>query len=307
MMHFRDGRRARILAVDEQPFSLEIVSDVLGEAYEVVTVQDGQSALRQLDDADPGFDLVILDRSMSEPGGMEILRHIRATPTLARIPVIIQTAAADPVQVAEGVEAGADFYLTKPFRLEALTRVVRAALRQHREAEQLREQARDLAMALRMMGQGVFRFRRLDEAAALAHAVGSLCADGDLVRLGLSELLVNAIEHGNLGIGFDAKSLLVQSGRWRDEVERRVADPAYRDRIALMEVSVSATSVRILIEDQGAGFDSAPFLDMPAAQEGQLNGRGIALARKLIFPNLRYALGGRRVAVSATPAPRYTD
>jgi len=299
--------RARILVVDDEPFSLEIASDVLGESYEVSAADNGEQALEMLRSEGPPFDLIVLDRRMPAPGGMEILRLIRETPRLSRIPVIMQTAAADPVQVAEGIEAGADYYLTKPYRISALKRIVRAALRQYREVEDLRERAADLGASMRLMGEGVFRFRTLEDAAALAHGMATLCASADLVRVALVELLVNAIEHGNLGIGFDAKALLVQSGRWNEEVERRLSDAAYRDRVATLSVRVRADAVNLKIEDQGAGFDPTRYLEMPDAQSARLTGRGIALARKLAFPTLVYADEGRCVEVTATPAPRFRD
>jgi len=306
MMH-RSPERARILVVDDEPFSLEIASDVLGESYEVTATDSGEHALALLSCHDAPFDLVVLDRRMPEPGGMEVLRHIRETPALSRMPVIMQTAAADPVQVAEGIEAGADYYLTKPYRINALTRIVRSALRQHRETEGLRERAADLGRSLRLMGDGVFRFRTLDDASSLAHGLATLCAGPDLVRVALLELLVNAIEHGNLGIGFDAKALMVQSGRWREEISRRLADPAYRDRFASVHVRLRSEAVTFRIEDHGAGFDPQRFLDMPDVSSVQLTGRGIALARQLAFPSLDYSDGGRCVSVTATPAPRFPD
>jgi len=255
----RTPDRARILVVDDEPFSLEIASDVLGESYEVIAAESGQQALDMLHRAEMPFDLVVLDRRMPDPGGMEILRHIRETPALSRMPVIMQTAAADPIQVAEGIEAGADYYLTKPYRVSALARIVRAALRQHREAEGLREQALDLGASLRLMGEGVFRFRTLDDASVLAHAMSTLCSGADLVRVALLELLINAIEHGNVGIGYEAKALLVQSGRWHQEIERRLADAAYRDRVATLTVRLRSDVVTFRIEDQGTGFDPSQY------------------------------------------------
>lgn len=306
-MMTRSAERARILVVDDEPFSLEIASDVLGESYQVTAAESGAQALELLSADGPPFDLVVLDRRMPEPGGMEVLRHIRDTPGLSRIPVIMQTAAADPLQVAEGIEAGADYYLTKPYRISALKRIVRAALRQHREAEDLRERATDLAAALRLMGDGVFRFRTLEDASALAHGIAILCAGPDLVRVALLELLINAIEHGNLGIGYDAKALMVQSGRWHEEIERRLLDASYRDRVATLSVRLRADAITLRIEDQGAGFDPSRYLDMPDAQSAQLTGRGIALARQLAFPVLDYTDEGRCVQVTTTPTPRFRD
>lgn len=296
--------QARILVVDDEPFSLDIVVASLGEAYEVHALHDGAAAMQLLAYGAEAFDLVILDRCMRAPDGISVLRSMRGSPRWARTPVIMQSAAADPDEVAEGIAAGADAYLTKPFRMAALSSMVRTVLQRAREMAEIRERAVELENAMRLMGEGMFRFRTLNEAATLACGLSALCASADMVRVGLSELLINAVEHGNLGLGFDRKGELLQAGGWHDEVERRLQAPEFRDRRATLTVTVAADEVRFLIQDEGAGFDSGPYLDMPGAHEAHINGRGIALARKLAFPSLRYRAGGNAVEASATPKPR---
>jgi len=300
-----ESTRASILVVDDEPFSLDIVSECLGETYEVHALQDGRAAMHLLDQAGEQFDLVILDRCMRAPDGIDILRFMRESPALAHLPVIMQSAAAGPDEVAEGIAAGADCYLTKPFRLAALSAMVRTALRRAREMTLVRERALELESAMSLMNEGAYRFRSLNDAAALAYGLSGLCADADMVRIGLSELLLNAVEHGNLGIGFDRKGELLQAGRWHDEVDRRLQSVERRDREGALHVRIHADEVRFIIRDEGDGFDWKPFLDMPASNADHINGRGIALARKLAFPNLVFRDDGRVIEASATPRPRW--
>lgn len=300
-----DKARACILVVDDEPFSLDVVSESLGEAYEVHALQDGRAAMHLLEQAGEQFDLVILDRCMRAPDGIAILKFLRDSPALAHIPVIMQSAAADPDEVAEGIAAGADCYLTKPFRMLALSAMVGTVLRRARETVRVRERALELESAMGLMSEGVYRFRSLNEAAALAFGLSGLCADADMVRIGLSELLVNAVEHGNLAIGFDRKGELLQSGIWHDEVSRRLQASDFRNREGVLRVSVGTEEVRFTICDDGEGFDWRPFLDMPSSNADHINGRGIALARKLAFPQLVFRDGGRVVEARATPRPRW--
>ena len=305
MMPATTAPRARILVVDDEPFNLEIVTDALAaHAYEVIPQRDGEGAMRALEAEQSMFDLVILDRRIPAPDGLEILRHIRESPRLARTPVILQTAAADPAQVAEGIEAGADFYLIKPFKGQALVAMVRAVLAQRREMEQLRLLSQDLVGTVSQLTRAEFRFRTVDQASALAHGLAMLCAEPDMVSIGLSELLVNAVEHGNLGLGFEAKSALVQAGRWREEIERRQQDPQYRNRVAVLSVEQLPDLVRFVIVDQGDGFAWQRFVEMPVERSTRLNGRGIALARNLSFLSLNFRDGGREVEATAAPSLR---
>jgi DNA-binding response OmpR family regulator/anti-sigma regulatory factor (Ser/Thr protein kinase) len=301
----RDSARASILVVDDEPFSLDIVSECLGESYEVHALRDGRAAMHLLDQSGEQFDLVILDRCMRAPDGVDILRFIRESPVLAHLPVIMQSAAAGPDEVAEGIVAGADCYLTKPFRLAALSALVRTALRRAREMTRVRERALELESTMSLMNEGEFGFRSPNDAATLAYGLSGLCADADMVRIGLSELLLNAVEHGNLGIGFDRKGELLQAGIWHDELARRLQAADRRNREGVLHVKVDAEEVRFTIRDDGDGFDWRPYLDMPVSAGDHINGRGIALARKLAFPSLLYREGGRVVQATATPKPRW--
>ena len=87
--------------------------------------------------------------------------------------------------------------------------------------------------------------------AALA---ASLCDEPEIVVLGLSELLINAVEHGNLGIRFDEKSRLREEGRWEEEVVHRLSMPEYADRRGRLTVTAAADAFIFEIEDEGEGF-----------------------------------------------------
>ena len=126
----------------------------------------------------------------------------------------MQSAAAEPALLAEGIEAGADYYLTKPYKGSALVALVRVALARWRESTRLRERVEDLATTVALLSHAEFRFRTIDEAGALAHGLAGLCEAPEMVHIGLTELLVNAVEHGNLDIGFGANSRSTVAG-WR--------------------------------------------------------------------------------------------
>lgn len=299
------GADAQILVVDDEPTNLELVADTLSaQRWAVTPVSSGDAAMRMLVANNPQFDLVILDRRMAAPDGMDILHFMKRTPLLLRTPVIMQTAVADSARVAEGIEAGAEHYLIKPFKGRALVALVRVALAQYRDAVQMRAQVQDLAATVALLSHAEFRFRTIDEASALAHGLAGLCDAPEMAQIGLAELLVNAVEHGNLDIGFDAKGALMQAGRWRDEIDRRLKLPAYRGRVARVRVETLTDVVRFAIRDEGAGFDWRSYVDLPQDRATLLNGRGIALARNLSFLSLNYRDEGREVEVTAAPGMR---
>ena len=108
------------------------------------------------------------------------------------------------------------------------------------------------------------------------------CPQQELVAVGLQELLINAIEHGNLGIDAPTKDELLKEGRWREEVERRLKDPQYAHRQAHVRFRRGERLITIVIEDEGEGFDYSLYenkdLDTKAYR-----GRGIVMAKELAF------------------------
>ncbi|MHA6287660.1 ATP-binding SpoIIE family protein phosphatase [Maricaulis sp. CAU 1757] len=140
---------------------------------------------------------------------------------------------------------------------------------------------------------GWFSFYTLDQASDLSARVARGCPQPERVALGLLELLVNAIEHGNLAIGGVRKQELLSRGVWRDEIERRLRDPQYADRRAWLEVRRNADETVFVVRDEGAGFDHAA--ELARADRGQYRGRGLRLARDLCFSALCFCDQGRCV------------
>ncbi len=118
--------RSRILLADDNADMREYVQRLLGEEYEVVAVADGESALKIASERRP--DLILSDVMMPGLDGFALLRAVRADDTLKRIPVILLSARAGEESRIEGLDAGADDYLVKPFTARELLARVRSHL-----------------------------------------------------------------------------------------------------------------------------------------------------------------------------------
>lgn len=113
------SRRPRVLVVeDEQPLR-ELVVVTLGDAYECEEVADGDTALERLHARAP--DLVLLDAMIPGRSGLDVLREMREDPKLKKVPVVVLSAWQQPQDVDAALEAGADRFLGKPFRVEELS------------------------------------------------------------------------------------------------------------------------------------------------------------------------------------------
>jgi hypothetical protein len=115
------------------------------------------------------------------------------------------------------------------------------------------------------------------------------------VVTGISELLINGLEHGNLGIGYEEKNQLIRTGMWRLEIERRLKSRENRGRYVELEFKVQPEAVQIRVRDQGRGFDWAPYMSLDPQRAFDPHGRGIAVARMSSFDKLEYIGSGNEV------------
>ena len=123
---------ARILVVEDEPdISALVAYHLARESYGVRTVADGAEALRAVETEMP--DLVVLDLMLPGMSGQEVLRELRRRAEAAAVAVIVLTARGGERERVEGLELGADDYLTKPFSPQELVLRVGAVLRRVRQ------------------------------------------------------------------------------------------------------------------------------------------------------------------------------
>lgn len=134
---------AKILIVDDHEDNVELLRARLeARGYGTIAAADGEQALRLVEETHP--DLVLLDVMMPKVGGIEVARRIRANKALPFIPIIMQTALDSTEQTVEGLDAGADDYITKPINFAVLEARVRTQLRVKALVEQVQRQADEL-------------------------------------------------------------------------------------------------------------------------------------------------------------------
>jgi CheY-like chemotaxis protein len=120
-----DLQRTVLIADDESSIRLLVHATIESDDYTVVEAADGAQAWALSQELKPS--LVLLDVQMPGQSGLEVLRSIKADPSLKATRVILLTSKAQERDIEVGLIAGADFYLTKPFSpLDLLTRVEEA-------------------------------------------------------------------------------------------------------------------------------------------------------------------------------------
>jgi diguanylate cyclase (GGDEF)-like protein len=138
--------RTRILVVDDVPDNVDILDARLSSrGYDVVTATNGQEALDRVHGEAPH--LILCDVMMPVIDGFEVSRRIKSDTSLPFIPIILVTAKDTAEDIVEGLEAGADDYISKPYNFKELEARVRAMLRIKRLQDELDLKNRELEVA----------------------------------------------------------------------------------------------------------------------------------------------------------------
>jgi CheY-like chemotaxis protein/anti-sigma regulatory factor (Ser/Thr protein kinase) len=288
--------QAHLLIVDDEEFNLEIISEYLSESdYKISTAEDGQIAWEMLEQSPDTFDVILLDRMMPNMTGMEVLEKIKQHPVLKYCSVIFQTAKASLADIEEGMNAGAYYYLTKPFEEEVLLSIVKTAINDRLRLKEIQANLNQSKHTMGLLKSATFQFKTLEEARSIASLVSNACPDPGKIIMGLTELMINAVEHGNLGISYNEKSELNNNGTWVEEINKRLQSNEYADKTALLNYQQLTDCIEISVIDQGKGFNWESYMEFDPARGMDNHGRGIAVANKLSFSSLKYKGKGNEV------------
>lgn len=128
-----------------------------------------------------------------------------------------------------------------------------------------------------------FVFKKLEAVEPVACAAAALLPRPNTRIVGLIELLLNAVEHGNLGLPGDEKRRWLVSGMWMSELARRSTTAPWSERVVTVDVEADQQGFAVIITDEGEGFDHRRVVP-----QRSLSGRGLALARGLSFESIEY-------------------
>ena len=183
----------KILVVDDESANVELLKTLLKrEGYEVVTASDGQQALEMVEREHP--DLVLTDVRMPKLTGFEVCDHIKQNKATRLTPVVLVTALAESQDRIQGINAGADDFLTKPVNQHELRARVRSLVRLKRHTDDL-DSAESVILSL-----------------ALVIEARDACTDGHCQRLAdYATALGTALD-----LGEDQQSALYRGGYLHD-------------------------------------------------------------------------------------------
>jgi two-component system cell cycle response regulator len=286
-----------ILVIDPCPETQgRIVRLVEGRGIRVTTACDPSAALTSIDRTEP--DIVITELFLPEGSGFAVTKELRRRRETC--PVIVMAHDAPESVAVQALRCGAIDYLHKPIVEDELAQAL------YRARQLLPGALADLS--------GVCRSEcRLAVDSDPAHIPGILSwliktTASTLPELrqlhlrgALQELLINAVEHGNLDISYSEKQQALASGKYDALIAGRLAQPCYKNRQVLVHVLYKRDVAQMVyrIVDEGGGFPWHRMLTQSGNAIGvdEGSGRGIFLTRSL-FPSLAYNERGNEATIT---------
>jgi two-component system cell cycle response regulator len=197
-----------ILVVDDVPANVKLLEVKLtNEYYDVITAKDGYECIEQTKAKKP--DLVLLDVMMPGIDGFETCRKLKEDPDVSHIPVVMVTALSEPSDRVQGLEAGADDFITKPINDTALFARVRSLVRiktlidelrlRDKSGSQLGMNASDFSLTLDVTGS---RLMLVDDDMVQSRRVGDRLTAGGYQVTGFADHK-QALEHARNHPDFD--------------------------------------------------------------------------------------------------------
>ncbi len=280
--------KANLLIVDDEESILTVLSEYFRSlSYRVYTAENSEEAMKILN-ANQKIDLLITDIALPGMSGIDLLKISREIRT--DVPVIIITGIKALDYAISAIKHGANDYITKPFELTEVRKIVEKVLR-YRFNVQKRDKLFQYAKSMNIHFE--IPTKEIDAAVVADFLAKFLFTSGfcdhagyHQLNLAFIETLINAIEHGNLELPSTMKAGEFEINPAFEELrDARMKDAHYGDRKIKISFQFNQQFFSLTITDEGPGFDWKKFFDEkshPKEMSIESYGRGFLLIRHII-------------------------
>ncbi len=245
------------------------------------------------------IDIILCEIDLPKISGIELLSQVRKKSS--KTIFILMSTNPDKAQMINCIKYGANDFVYKPIQDEEIERITRKySYLNTLETSILEEDYGHLNSA-----SFIYRFKTTHDASSkivdrLVAEIGDKIGEVEKVnvQIGLSELITNAIEHGNLNITYQEKSQAMLDDTFYELFNTRLHDPLISSKMVEVEFYYDDKICRWTIKDEGNGFDRNSIPDPNKGDvANRLSGRGIHLSR-ILFDSIEYIGKGNVVVVS---------
>ncbi len=286
----------KILVIDDEEPVRDVLKTALVEnGYSVFEAENGKKGVQRFIDVNP--DIIITDVNMPEMSGIDVTKKIKDMKSDAD--VVIMTGYGTEDLVVQSLRSGATNYIKKPVDFKELMGILDSLIlkrENRRRFEVLKEIVvreektlsigNNIAKIWGTVNQILFN---------LPQKIEEISVEG--LKIGLYEILVNAIEHGNLGITYEEKKEALSSNTYNTLLKQRLEEADTAGKKVNIKSMFSRKQLQVEIEDEGNGFNykELSFLEDPETLLSA-HGRGILLA-SLYFDVIEYHGPGNSVTL----------
>jgi DNA-binding response OmpR family regulator len=285
----------KVLIVDDQHvLRAVLVKFMLKEGLTPIEAENGEAAIALYTSERPA--VVLSDIMMPRMDGLTLLNEIKRID--AKAAVVLMTGYGNEEILLKALRGGAANYFKKPFNFREVVEVVQHLIR-HRAALELSVESspylvRESRQFILETGNADI-FPVIDQITLTIH---TLVPEQVILNLkvGIEEMLKNAIEHGNLGISAEEKNAALEKGTFGTLLAEKLAVDGNAEKTITITAEADRGEFRITIEDEGAGFDWRSLPHLQAESLLHFSGRGIFLTR-IYFDEVIYNNRGNRVTL----------
>ncbi len=292
------GAQNRILIVNiplDSQVQLEVIINELN--LSVTKIPEIKSHIKAIEEKQYQLILIILNES-----GLKDLVRVKRSRKTESIPVIMLDTNSQHEKQLEAIRKGACQIVESTNNVQQLKLAFLSGLGSTHSLNRLEVMLKNHKNSLEHLTHATFIFRTIAEAHNLAQTLSLACLEVNRVAMGLTEILVNAVEHGNLGFSFEDKTWHHDNNTWQIEIEKRQNSSESKNKYVTIQVAQNDQMIIFTVTDQGTGFDYAKYMSIDPEQVEQNHGRGISLARLVAFEKLEYHPPGNKVVMHARSA-----
>jgi len=286
----------KIIIIEPDRLVIETLQGYLkNQTFQICIAQDVATAKDMIENSPEAFLAILLALETPEKNSIELLTWLQLQKVIPNSPVIIFTDNSDKSLILESINKGPFYYLTKPISDEnTFLTTLSLALQDFHVRNKYFNRFHQSENPLQYLREGTFHFQTLEEGEYLTSKIANASGRPEDAIL-VDELFSNAVEHGNLGITYGEKTLMIKDGTWNEEVKNRLLLKKNKNKFVEVILCRDDNNMNLTIKDQGQGFDYKKYLNFDADRVFHNHGRGIALANSQINieftppPGIKYA------------------
>ncbi|MES0491031.1 MAG: response regulator [Leptospirales bacterium] len=278
-MDFIVNYKPGLLFVDSVEATWEVMKDLLSGHMEISYSSNAKNALSKLASTD--FAFMIVDTDLPDMDGLEFIK--KAKEIRPYLQFVVLTAESDPGSEVRALQAGAMEFIRKPFTIEEIALL----LEKFRSVSVHKKEEYDFVSAITKEARTFCLPTNLEILNVFIHELLEILKRFGLndknqmfsVRLSIYEMLINAYEHGNLGIDYDEKKRLLEEDlNYLEYLRDRALNEPYANRKIWVSYAYKKGQITFTIKDEGEGFDYEKYKDGKMARMvDAVHGRGILI------------------------------